>query len=64
MADDTRSNQQRREEPEQPATGAERELARGRRSEMPFVLVGGTALVVWAIAALIAAVALVVWWVG
>lgn len=40
------------------------EIARGRRPETPFLLVGGTALVVGAIAALIAGVALLVWWLG
>ena len=44
----------------QPAT----ELARGRRSDMPFLLVGWTALVVGAIAALLAGALLAVWWLG
>ena len=62
MADHT--NQHMREDPGQRTSRTEEELARGRRSEMPFLLVGGTALVVWAIAALIAAVVLLVWWAG
>lgn len=71
MADDTRSDRQARGGSTNDAGGVtnegtrtERELARGRRSETPFMLVGGTALVVWAVAALIAAVVLLVWWVG
>jgi hypothetical protein len=39
-------------------------LARGRRGETPFLLVGGTALVVWSVAALFAGVVLLVWWLG
>ena len=40
------------------------DLARGRRSETPFLLVGGTAIVIGAIAALVAGAALLVWWLG
>lgn len=39
-------------------------LARGRRSETPLLLVGGTALVVWTVAVLVAGVVLVIWWLG
>ncbi len=37
-------------------------VARGRRAETPFLLVGGTALVVWSVVALVAGAVLVVWW--
>jgi len=40
----------------------EEAVARGRASTTPFVLLGGTALVIWAVVAVIAAVLLVVWW--
>ncbi|MCZ7590109.1 MAG: hypothetical protein M5U27_14890 [Gaiella sp.] len=40
------------------------DLARGRRSEMPFLLVGWTALVIGTVAGVIAGVALFVWWLG
>ena len=39
-------------------------LARGRRSETPFLLVGWTAIVLGAIAAAVAGVVLLVWWLG
>ena len=43
-------------------TGLETELARGRRSETPFLLVGSTMVVIGAVVAVLAGVLLVVWW--
>ena len=40
----------------------EEAVARGRASGTPFVLLGGTALVIWAVVAIVAALLLVVWW--
>ena len=37
-------------------------VARGRASGTPFVLLGGTALVIWAFVVLVAGLLLVVWW--
>ena len=39
-------------------------VARGRGAQTPFLLVGGTALVMWSVAALAAGIGLVVWWLG
>ena len=39
-----------------------REVARGRSTRTPFLLLGSIAATVWGIAALIAGVALVLWW--
>jgi hypothetical protein len=39
-----------------------REVARGRSTRTPFLLLGSVAATVWAVAALIAAVALLLWW--
>jgi len=38
-----------------------REVARGRSAATPFAAVGGVALVVWAVAAVVIAIALVLW---
>jgi hypothetical protein len=43
-------------------TGLETQLARGRRSETPFLLVGGTAVVLGAVVAALAGALLLVWW--
>jgi hypothetical protein len=40
----------------------ERTVARGRAWATPFLLVGSVAAVVWSVAAFVAAVALLVWW--
>jgi hypothetical protein len=42
----------------------ETEVARGRSARTPFLLIGGTALVVWSVATLAGAAVLVVWWLG
>lgn len=56
----------RSDEPPRRATStsesAEESVTRGRASATPFVLLGGTAIVIWAIVALVAGVVLVVWW--
>ena len=38
-----------------------KEVARGRRWYTPFAVVGGVAVIVWAVAAVIIAAALVIW---
>jgi len=42
--------------------GLETELARGRRGETPFLLVGSTMVVLGAVLAVLAAALLLVWW--
>lgn len=39
-----------------------REVARGRSTRTPFVLLGSVAATVWGVAAVIAGVALLLWW--
>jgi len=48
--------------PAEDTTGLETELARGHRSETPFLLVGGTAVVLGAVVAVLAGALLLVWW--
>ena len=43
-------------------TELETELARGRRGETPFLLVGSTMVVLGAVLAVLAAALLLVWW--
>lgn len=50
--------------PAEHATGLETQLARGRRSETPFLLVGGTAVVLGALVAVLAGALLLIWWLG
>ncbi len=50
--------------PAERTTGLEEELVRGRRSETPFLLVGGTAVVLGAVVAVLAGALLLVWWLG
>jgi hypothetical protein len=50
------------ESPPEGSTGLETELAQGRRGEMPFLLVGGTAVVVIGVVAVLAGALLLVWW--
>ena len=49
-------------EPQRPADTTEETVTRGRASGTPFVLLGGVALVIWSIVAIVAAVLLLVWW--
>jgi hypothetical protein len=39
-----------------------REVARGRSTRTPFLVLGSVAATVWGIAALLAGVALLLWW--
>jgi hypothetical protein len=39
-----------------------REVTRGRSTRTPFLVLGSVAATVWAVAALIAGVALLLWW--
>ena len=50
--------------PSRPADSTEEAVARGRASETPFVLLGGVALVIWGIVAVVAAALLLLWWLG
>ena len=43
------------------ATDEAREVTRGRAWHTPFMAVGGVAAVVWAVAAIVIAVALILW---
>ena len=49
-------------EPSKPAGPTEEQLARGRASTMPFVLLGSVAATIWSVLALIAGAVLLVWW--
>ena len=48
--------------PAEGTTGLETELARGRRGETPFHLVGSTMVVLGAVVAVLAGALLLVWW--
>lgn len=65
MGDDTPATHEAESADPPPGGSAgqtERAVVTGRRSETPFVLVGGVALVIWAVAALVAAGVLLLWW--
>jgi len=67
MVDDTQTRERETEaadpaEPTGPTGPTETAVARGRASGTPFVLLGGVALVIWAVVAIVAAALLVVWW--
>ena len=47
---------------EEPREDEVREVARGRSARTPFLLLGSVAATVWGVAALIAGVALLLWW--
>lgn len=47
-----------------PPDTSEESVARGRGSGTPFALLGGVALVIWAIVAIVAAAVLLLWWLG
>lgn len=42
----------------------EKAVTQGRSAATPFALLGGVALVIWAVVAVMAAVLLLVWWLG
>ena len=67
MADDTKTAERGTEQASRRESGAgptERTLVRGRASGTPFVLLGGVALVIWAVVAVVAAALLLFWWLG
>lgn len=47
-----------------PAGPTERAVTQGRSAGTPFALLGGVALAIWAVVALVAALLLLVWWLG
>jgi hypothetical protein len=47
---------------EEPPEDEVREVARGKSTRTPFLLLGSVAATVWGTAALIAGVALLLWW--
>lgn len=61
---DTDLDDERRPEPSPPAGTTEEELVRGRRAETPFVVLGGVAVTIWLVVALVAAGLLLIWWLG
>jgi disulfide bond formation protein DsbB len=67
MTDDTHSGKiERRDAPSPPrstpAGSTEEVLARGRAARTPFVLLGGMALAIWAVVAVVAVAVLLLWW--
>ena len=52
----------RTQEPDAPASEAVRDVASGRSTKTPFLAIGGVAATVWAAAAIVSAVALLLWW--
>jgi hypothetical protein len=49
-------------QPSKPAGPTEEALSQGRSPGTPFVLLGGVALVIWAVVALVAGGLLLLWW--
>jgi hypothetical protein len=47
---------------DEPQQDEVREVARGRSSRTPLMLLGSVAATVWGVAALIAGVAILLWW--
>jgi hypothetical protein len=67
MTDDAHSRKiERRDVPSPrrstPAVSTEEVLARGRAARMPFVLLGGLALAIWTVVAIVAVALLLLWW--
>jgi hypothetical protein len=58
----TRAHTDREQEHERSDRGVEQEIASGRKASTPFALTGMVALVVWSVAALIAAILFLVIW--
>lgn len=54
--------QRRPDDAPAPRDAPDESVARGRASGTPFALLGGVAVVIWAIVVAIAAILLVVWW--
>jgi hypothetical protein len=68
MVDDTHTTEREKEaadpvEPSAPAGPTEAAVAQGRASGTPFMLLGGVALFIWAVVAIVAAALLLLWWV-
>ncbi len=66
---DTRTSRPERVETESreisgSAGPTERAVTQGRTAGAPFALLGGVALAIWAFVAVVAAVLLLVWWLG
>ena len=51
-------------EPSRPPGPTEEAVTRGRSSGTPFVMLGGVALVIWTVVALVAGALLLLWWLG
>ena len=49
-------------DPSEPAGTTEEALTQGRSPGTPFVLLGGVALVIWAVVAIVAGGLLLLWW--
>jgi hypothetical protein len=49
-------------EPSEPAGPTEEALTQGRSPGTPFVLLGGVALVIWSVVAIVAGGLLLLWW--
>ena len=49
-------------EPSEPAGPTEEALVQGRSPGTPFVLLGGVALAIWSVVAVVAAGLLLLWW--
>jgi len=63
MADETHSeNVGRTDAPSAPTRKTEKVVARGRAARTPFVLLGGVALAIWTVVAIVAIALLAVWW--
>jgi hypothetical protein len=65
----TRTSRQETAEPEPlevsgSAGPTEKAVTQGRSAGAPFVLLGGVALAIWAVVAVVAAVLLLLWWLG
>ena len=66
---DTRTSRPETVETEPPeisgaAGPTEKAVTQGRTAGTPFALLGGVALAIWAFVAVVAAVLLLVWWLG
>jgi hypothetical protein len=64
MGNETTSPERRQAEvePSEPPGPTEEALTQGRSPGTPFVLLGGVALVIWAVVALVAGAVLLLWW--
>ena len=51
-------------EPSRPPGRMEEAVTRGRSAGTPFVMLGGVALAIWTVVALVAGALLLLWWLG